>query len=220
MECFIILFIFDCWVFVALHGNSLVIECGLGVVTHGLSCLTACGVFPDQGSNPCPLHWQTDSYPLWHQESPSDLELSSHFIAGFLSPTLPYLPGKTRTWKQSQLFYICSGPPRAPQYQLLCTCMVLNSILISASWELPFCLLFLPSAFSAFSPFCLPFSSCTLFSIVFSCSISVSMVEGESSLAHSIMWLGVPQLAFPEPWFLHLLGGDTDLSSLGLLWEL
>ena len=31
------------------------------VVVHGLSCPTACGVFLDQGSNPCPLHWQMDS---------------------------------------------------------------------------------------------------------------------------------------------------------------
>ena len=23
---------------------------------HGLSCPSACGIFPDQGSNPCPLH--------------------------------------------------------------------------------------------------------------------------------------------------------------------
>ena len=27
----------------------------------GLSCSAACGIFPDQGSNPCPLHWQADS---------------------------------------------------------------------------------------------------------------------------------------------------------------
>ena len=26
------------------------------VVAHGLSCSMACGIFPDQGSNPCPLH--------------------------------------------------------------------------------------------------------------------------------------------------------------------
>ena len=26
------------------------------VVAHGLSCFAACGIFPDQGSNPCPLH--------------------------------------------------------------------------------------------------------------------------------------------------------------------
>ena len=44
---------------------------GSVVVAHGLSCSTACGIFPDQGSNPCPLHWQADSQPLRHQGSPS-----------------------------------------------------------------------------------------------------------------------------------------------------
>ena len=34
---------------------------------HRLSCSMACGIFPDQGSNPCPPHWQVDSYPLLHQ---------------------------------------------------------------------------------------------------------------------------------------------------------
>ena len=29
---------------------------GSVVVAHGPSCYTACGIFPDQGSNPCPLH--------------------------------------------------------------------------------------------------------------------------------------------------------------------
>ena len=29
---------------------------GSVVVMHGLSCSAACGFFPDQGSNPCPLH--------------------------------------------------------------------------------------------------------------------------------------------------------------------
>ena len=29
----------------------------------GLSCSTACGIFPDQGLNPCLLHWQVDSLP-------------------------------------------------------------------------------------------------------------------------------------------------------------
>ena len=37
---------------------------------HRLSYSEACGVFPDQGSNLCPLHWQVDSYPLRHQGSP------------------------------------------------------------------------------------------------------------------------------------------------------
>ena len=31
------------------------------VVMHGLSCPVACGIFPDQGSNLGPLHWQADS---------------------------------------------------------------------------------------------------------------------------------------------------------------
>ena len=35
----------------------------------GLSCSAACGIFPDQGSNPCLLHWQADSSPLSHQGS-------------------------------------------------------------------------------------------------------------------------------------------------------
>ena len=34
---------------------------GSVVVGHRLSCPAACGIFPDQGSNPCPLHWQADS---------------------------------------------------------------------------------------------------------------------------------------------------------------
>ena len=42
------------------------------VVAHGPSCSEACGIFPDQGSNPCPLHWQADSQPLRHQGSPYD----------------------------------------------------------------------------------------------------------------------------------------------------
>ena len=42
----------------------------LSSVAHGPSCSAACGIFPDQGSNPCPLHWQADSQPLHHQGSP------------------------------------------------------------------------------------------------------------------------------------------------------
>ena len=50
--------------FVAVRGlliavASLAAEHGLKV--HRLSCSTAYGIFPDQTSNPCPLHWQVDS---------------------------------------------------------------------------------------------------------------------------------------------------------------
>ena len=43
---------------------------GSVVVAHGTSHSAACGIFPNQGSNPCPLHWQADSQPLRHQGSP------------------------------------------------------------------------------------------------------------------------------------------------------
>ena len=43
---------------------------GSVIAPHGPSCSAACGIFPDQGSNPCPLHWQADSQPLHHQGSP------------------------------------------------------------------------------------------------------------------------------------------------------
>ena len=46
------------------------------IVAHGPSCSAACGVFPDQGSNPCALHWQADSQPLCHQGSPRLIFLS------------------------------------------------------------------------------------------------------------------------------------------------
>jgi len=41
---------------------------GSEVVVRELRCSTAGGTVPDQGSNPCPLHWQADSYPLRTRE--------------------------------------------------------------------------------------------------------------------------------------------------------
>ena len=43
---------------------------GPAAVAHGPSRSAARGILPDQGSNPCPLHWQADSQPLRHQGSP------------------------------------------------------------------------------------------------------------------------------------------------------
>ena len=45
-------------------------RCSSEALEHGLSCPKACGIFPDLGLNPCPLHWQADSYPLGHQRIP------------------------------------------------------------------------------------------------------------------------------------------------------
>ena len=96
---FIYLFIYLwlCWVFISVRGLSLVTasgghsssrgaglslsrplllrstssrRAGSVIVAHGPSCFVACGIFPDQGSNPSPLHWQADSQPLRHQGSP------------------------------------------------------------------------------------------------------------------------------------------------------
>ena len=44
---------------------------GSVAAVHGRNCSLACGIFPDQGSNLCPLHWQADPYPLHHQGSPA-----------------------------------------------------------------------------------------------------------------------------------------------------
>ena len=97
-NCFKFIYLFLlCWVFVSVQGLSLVAasgghcssrcaglspsrplllrstgsrRAGSVAVAHGLNCSTACGILPDQGSNPCPLHWQADSQPLRHQGSP------------------------------------------------------------------------------------------------------------------------------------------------------
>ena len=92
-----IIYFWLCWVFVSVRGPSLVAasgghsssQCaglppsrplllrstgsrraGSAVVAHGPSRSATCGTLPDQGSNPCPLHWQADSQPLRHQGSP------------------------------------------------------------------------------------------------------------------------------------------------------
>ena len=94
---FIYFYFWLCWVFTSVRGPSLVAasgghsssrcaglslsqplllqstgsrHAGSVVVAHRPSCSTACEILPDQGSNPCPLHWQADSQLLHHQGSP------------------------------------------------------------------------------------------------------------------------------------------------------
>ena len=90
------------WFFIAAHGLSLVAassgysslwcagfsmqwllllwstgsrRLGSVVVAHGLSCSAARGIFLDQGSNPCDLHWQEDySYVSGKAASPSIIQ--------------------------------------------------------------------------------------------------------------------------------------------------
>lgn len=40
-----------------------------------LSCSMVCGIFLGHRLNRCPLHWQVDTYPLYHQGSPPVLLL-------------------------------------------------------------------------------------------------------------------------------------------------
>ena len=58
---------------------------GSVVVVHGLSCSVTCGVFPDQGSNSCPLHWQVGSLPLGHQRSPWNIFITPESFLRFAS---------------------------------------------------------------------------------------------------------------------------------------
>ena len=94
---YLLIYLWLYWVFVSVRGLSLVAasgghssprcaglslsrpllwrstgsrRAGSVIVAHGPSCSAARGIFPDQGSNPCPLHWQADSQPLHHQGSP------------------------------------------------------------------------------------------------------------------------------------------------------
>ena len=102
LNFYLFIYFWLCWVFVSVRGPPLVAasrghsssrcaglslsrplllrstssrRAGSVVVAHGPSCSAACGNFPDQGSNPCALHWQADSQPLRHQGSPSILFL-------------------------------------------------------------------------------------------------------------------------------------------------
>ena len=58
------------WVGLSCYRARALRRVGSVAVAHGLSCPVACGVFPDQGSNQCSLHWQENSLPLGHQGSP------------------------------------------------------------------------------------------------------------------------------------------------------
>ena len=73
---------------------------GSVVVAHGPSCSAACGIFPDQGSNPCPLHWQADSQPLRHQGSPENQLLMVEPLMPQPPPLASATPRNFRcTWK-------------------------------------------------------------------------------------------------------------------------
>ena len=56
---------------------------GAVAVAHAFSCSMPCGIFLDQGSHPHLLHWQVDSLPLSHQQSPESPSCICHFSNSF-----------------------------------------------------------------------------------------------------------------------------------------
>ena len=152
LKKFIYFYFCLCWVFVSVRGLSPVVaswghsssrcaglslsrplllrstgsrRAGSVVVAHRPSCSAACGIFPDQGLNPCPLHWQADSQPLRHQRSPGAALRSSRpasrepkqrlptrgSCCGRSGPALPlgpgiiltadYVPCSSSSWQES-----------------------------------------------------------------------------------------------------------------------
>ena len=122
---FFLIYFWLCWILVSVRGLSLVVasgghsssrctglslsrplllrstgsrRAGSAAVAHRPSCSAACGIFPDQGSNPCPLHWQADSQPLRHQGSPGreyllvDHYSTNHTIINLSTYLSLYLP--------------------------------------------------------------------------------------------------------------------------------
>ena len=53
---------------------------GSVVGTLGLCCSVTCGIFPDQGSYLCHLHWQADSLPLSHQRRPPGKNFNEYLL--------------------------------------------------------------------------------------------------------------------------------------------
>ena len=83
---------------------------GSVIVAHGPSCSVACGIFPDQGSNPCSLHWQADSQPLRHQGSPKsffffDLFDLFYFWLRWVFVAARRLSLASASWGYSSLWY-------------------------------------------------------------------------------------------------------------------
>ena len=70
-------------------------------MAHRLSCSVEHGFLPDQGLNPCLLHWQVDSLPLNHQESPSNF---------FSFPNRNFLLPLSLSWA-SQVPLVVKSPP-------------------------------------------------------------------------------------------------------------
>ena len=62
-------------------------------MAHGLSCSVTCGIFPDQDSNLCLLHWQADCLLLSHQGCPNVIFLRGDTLFMIVSWMCGIRPG-------------------------------------------------------------------------------------------------------------------------------
>ena len=85
-------FLFVCFCFFAVHGPLTVVASPVAeqqapdaqAQRLWLTGAAACGIFPDRGTNPCPLHRQADSQPLRHQGSAECVFLILEFLGWYL----------------------------------------------------------------------------------------------------------------------------------------
>ena len=98
------------------------------VVVPGPGCLAAHGIFSDQGSNPCLLHWQADSSPLSHRRNP--VRFLNSFIKLFFILVI-HLSKWNRLflWSKFAVYHVSLGlvDPRASTDglfpKLICKCV-------------------------------------------------------------------------------------------------
>ena len=122
------------WVFIAARKFSLAVACGpliaaapsaaqhrlegpraSAAVARGLSRPAACGIFPDQGSNPCPWHWQVGSSPLDRRGSPGLLLLRGGITLPALAQQAPSPAHKQLTCWTGTETMAGEGGGRAPR---------------------------------------------------------------------------------------------------------
>ena len=109
---------------------------GSVTVAHGPSCSATCGIFPDQGSNPCPLHWQADSQPLHHQGSPRLPNSFQGCLCSKESWNILWLPMVQRARMLTAHYKISVSLTQCSFPVMQSTVQVLFGPLPTAPWEL------------------------------------------------------------------------------------
>ena len=91
----------SCWVQALGSRASVVVE-------HGLCCSAACGIFPDQGSNPCPLNWQVNFFFNWSCKTSENW--SNTYAYPYLGESLVKDNSFLRETRMASKF-LTTGPP-------------------------------------------------------------------------------------------------------------